>query len=209
MDMLALFFAVCLVSTATPGPAILYVTSQGIGGGMRSAFPSSLGILAADAFYILLSVTGLTAILVASYELFTVLKWIGAIYLVYLGARMLWSGIAPGLATAGTHRTASPPARAFVGGFTLHAANPKALLYFGSLVPQFVNPSQSLVPQLALLACIHLATASLVLLSYSAISARLRRSTTGARVRRVFHAATGSFLVCAGVSLALARRTAR
>jgi homoserine/homoserine lactone efflux protein len=203
---LVLFFAVCLLSTATPGPAILYVTSQGVSGGMRSALPSSVGVLTADAFYILLSITGLTAVLVSSYELFTLIKWIGAGYLVYLGLRHLWICLLAAPAHDLPEKITSASSRAFLGGFALHAANPKALLYFGSLVPQFVDPARSLVPQLSALAFIHLATASGVLLVYSLLSTRLRQATASRRVRRVFHAATGSFLVGAGVSLAITRR---
>ncbi len=206
MHTLALFFAVSLVSTATPGPAVLYVSSQGMGGGMRSAIPASLGILSADAFYILLSITGLTTVLVTSYELFTIIRWAGALYLVYLGLRLLWAGLGPTPAGPSPRGIASSPVRALTGGFTLHAANPKALLYFGSLVPQFVDPEKTLWLQLLSLAVVHLMTASGVLLAYSMLSARFRRSAPCVRVRRAVHAATGSFLVGAGVSLAFARR---
>lgn len=209
MDTLALFFAVSLLSTATPGPSVLYVATQGVSGGMRAAIPSSLGILAADAFYILLSITGLTAVLLASYELFLLIKWIGAIYLVYFGLRLVWMGLAssPPVSDAPTRAVATR--NAFVGGFVLHAGNPKALLYFGSLVPQFVDSSQPVGFQLLALTWIHLATASAVLLAYSAVSSRFRRSAAGGRVRRAFHVATGSFLVGAGVSLMLVRKGAQ
>lgn len=210
MEKLLLFFAVSLVSTGTPGPAVLYVSSQGVTGGMRSAASSSLGILSADALYILLSITGLTTVLLASYELFTVIRWVGAIYLVYLGLRLIWAGLhvreAAGTATPAA---AVSPLRSFVGGFVVHASNPKALLYFGSLVPQFVDPLRPLGRQLASLTVVHLLTASAVLLVYCLLSARLRRSTVSTRVRRTFSFASGTFLVGAGVSLALARKAGR
>ena len=203
---LAIFFMVSLLSTATPGPAVLYVTSQGVSGGLRSAVPSSLGILAADAFYILLSITGLTAVLVASYELFLVIKWVGAIYLVYLGLRLVRTGLAASAANDGDSSRPSATRNAFLGGFVLHAGNPKALLYFGSLVPQFVDQSRPLGSQLMALTVVHLITATLVLVVYSVVSARFRGSATNALLRRVFHVATGSFLVGAGVSLMFARK---
>lgn len=209
MGNLAFFFVMCLLWTATPGPAVLYVSSQGVGGGLRAAVPGSVGILSADAFYFLLSVTGMGTVLLASYELFTVIRWIGAIYLVYLGLRLACARITADSAVKMPPRTPCGSRKSFAGGFLLHAANPKALLYFGSVLPQFVNPSRPLGWQLAALGCIHMATAGLVLLTYSVLSARFHRSTTGVRVRRVFNAAAGSCLVGAGVSLALTRQATR
>ncbi len=207
--MLGLFLAVSLVSTATPGPAVLYVASQGVAGGMRRAVPGSFGILAADAFYILLSITGLTALLVASYELFVLIKWIGALYLVYLGLRLVRSGLAGETANGQTHPPTAMPRHAFLGGFVLHAGNPKALLYFGSLVPQFVDQSRPLAAQLLTLAAIHLVTASSVLLVYSAVSAGLRRFNITARLRRPFQLATGTFLIGSGIGLLMLRKSSQ
>ena len=207
MNTLALFFVVCLASTATPGPAVLYVTSQGMLGGMRSGLPAALGVLAADAFYIVLSVTGLSAVLAASYELFTVMKWAGAIYLIYLGIRLLRSAFSKSVVTM----PATPPVssrKSLFSGFALHAANPKALLYFGSLVPQFVDPTHALGSQLVSLATIHLSTAAAVLLAYASLSAHFRRSTLSATASRTLKVAAGSSLISAGVSMALLRKSA-
>ncbi|MGH8177968.1 MAG: LysE family translocator [Steroidobacter sp.] len=205
MNTLTIFFLVSLLSTATPGPAVIYVTSQGVAGGMRSAAPAGLGVLAADAFYIVLSVTGLSAILAASFQLFTLMKWAGAAYLVYLGVRLLLSACSRSSEASGA---AAPIAsrRSMLSGFALHAANPKALLYFGALVPQFVDPAGALGPQLATLAAIHLGTAASVLLAYAMLSSGFRRSRINGRIKRVFTAAAGSSLIAAGVSMALVRK---
>lgn len=206
MSTLPLFFLVSLASTASPGPAVLYVTSQGMLGGMRSGVPAAVGVLAADALYIVLSVTGLSAVLAASYELFTIMKWAGAIYLVWLGIRLAKSAFTNGAPKAMSSAPADPW-KSVVNGFALHAANPKALLYFGSLVPQFVDPSQRLMPQLMVLAVIHLSTAGAVLIAYAAVSARLRRSSVSANAGRVFKLVAGSSLVGAGISMALLRKS--
>jgi len=208
-EMLGLFFAVSLVSTATPGPSVLYVTSQGLSGGMRWAAAASFGILAADAFYILLSITGLTALLLASYELFVLVKWAGAVYLVYYGWRLIRSGLAASPTDTEPRPDAPLSHRSFLGGFVLHAGNPKAILYFGSLVPQFVDQSRPVAGQLVTLAVVHLLTASAVLCTYSVLSAWFRRWAAGGRLRRVFQVSTGTFLIGAGVSLLLARKAAQ
>lgn len=205
MKLLTLFFLVSLASTAIPGPAVLYVTTQGMRGGMRSGLPAALGILAADAFYIVLSVTGLSAVLAASYQLFTIMKWAGAVYLVYLGVRIVLSGLTASV-TRQAPAAGSGTGRSFLGGFALHAANPKALLYFGSLVPQFVTTGKPLAMQLAALALIHLSTASCVLIIYAASSARLGRGSVGPGVSRFLRFAAGASLIGAGVSLGCLRR---
>lgn len=207
MKLLTLFFLVSLASTAIPGPAVLYVTTQGMRGGMRSGLPTAFGILAADAFYIVLSVTGLSAILAASYQLFTIMKWAGALYLVYLGVRLVISGFSAAAAPAVPEGDGGT-GRSFLSGFALHAANPKALLYFGSLVPQFVVPGRPVAMQLAALALVHLTTASCVLIFYAASSSWLRRSGVNARIARLFRIGAGASLIGAGVSLGCLRRSA-
>jgi len=209
MNTLLLFCAVSLVSTATPGPAVLYVSSQGVLRGMQSAVPAALGVLLADALYIVLSVTGLSAVLAASYTLFSIIKWAGGAYLVYLGMRLLLSALSSKEAPVAAAPLPISNGRSLIGGFAVHAANPKALLYFGSLVPQFVDPTQPLGPQLAALAIVHLVTAASVLFVYAAVSSRFRRSAASRRVRCAFSVAAGSTLVGAGISLALLRKTAQ
>lgn len=176
-------------------------------GGMRSGLPAVLGVLAADFLYIVLSVTGLSAVLAASYDLFTLLKWAGAVYLIYLGARLLRSAFSKSVETT---PMAAPVAsrRSFLSGFALHAANPKALLYFGSLVPQFVDSTHPLGPQTASLAGIHLLTAAAVLFTYAALTSHFRHSEVSVRANRAFKAVAGSSLVGAGASMALLRKGA-
>jgi len=90
----------------------------------------------------------------------------------------------------------------------MHGANPKALLYFGSLVPQFISFQQPIGTQLLYIAAIHLTTASLVLLIYSVLAARLGRMQIGEGARRAFSVAAGLVFVGSGVGLALARPSA-
>ena len=84
------FLLVSVVATATPGPAVLYVLSAGISGGLRGYGPGALGILCADLLYFALSMAGLGTFVLASYHLFLAIKWAGAAYLVWLGLRLWW-----------------------------------------------------------------------------------------------------------------------
>lgn len=206
---IAAFFLVCLVATGTPGPSVLYVLSAGISGGFRGSGRAALGVLSADAIYFLLSVTGLGTLLLASYSLFLAVKYAGAVYLIYLGLRLVAAALSrrqQGLAGLddGARRT-----RWLSGGFMVHAANPKAILYFGSILPQFLQPSQPLVPQLVALGLVHLATALAVLVTYGFFASRVRMLADRPWFCRTLHGTSGAMLIAVGAGLASIRRSAQ
>src|SRR5262245_18897696 len=142
--------AFCLTETVlcfTPGPAVLYMVSVALARGFGPGIRAALGILSANAAYFALSAAGVGAALLASYELFLAIKWLGAGYLVWIGLRMLLqrrperppAAEVPGARSEG----AVPPAgadRAFVRGVLVQGANPKALVFFAALLPQFIDP---------------------------------------------------------------------
>ncbi len=130
-----LFVGTEVVLSLVPGPAVCFVVAQGLRAGVRPAMAASLGILLANAVYFLLSALGLGAVLVAMPNLLNALRWLGIGYLVWLGLHALWP--------RGTATASSPPAPAATGsplrlGFWLQMANPKALLFFVSILPGFV-----------------------------------------------------------------------
>jgi homoserine/homoserine lactone efflux protein len=130
----ALFVVTESILCLTPGPAVLLVVAQALGRGAAASVWATLGILTGNALYFVLSATGLGALLLASYELFSLVRWLGAAYLIWLGVRA-FSGRSATRSTAPT--VAMGRRRTFVNGFVLQAANPKALLFFVALLPQF------------------------------------------------------------------------
>jgi len=164
----------CLTETVlcfTPGPAVLTVVSLALTTGARAGIGASLGILAANAVYFVLSATGIGAILLASYELFFLVKWVGAAYLVWLGLRMLVSranALEP--AGASTHRSLRP----FTHGVVTQGANPKALVFFTALLPQFIQPRSPVPLQVAILAVSSILIELVVLSAYVAVCRQAR-----------------------------------
>jgi homoserine/homoserine lactone efflux protein len=122
----------------TPGPAVLFVISYGLSRGGRASLWANAGILAGNAFYFALSALGLGALLLASHEVFTVIKYAGAVYLVYLGVRTI-RGAGLALRADDVPRATADGWQTLTRGFALQAANPKALIFFVALLPQFID----------------------------------------------------------------------
>ena len=133
------FFVVTeAVLCLTPGPAVLFIVSCGLARGGRAALWGNAGILSANTFYFIVSAFGLSAVLLGSHELFTIVKYAGAAYLVWLGIRTI-RGAGLAIGTDSQDRPAVDRWRMLARGFVLQAANPKALLFFVALLPQFID----------------------------------------------------------------------
>ena len=200
---LEIWLAFCLMETIlclTPGPAVLYVVSVALSRGLRPGMAAAFGILAGNVLYFALSATGIAAVLLASATIFSVLKSVGAAYLVWIGLRML-------LARGNGHAQPEPQAdhRAFLRGFVVQGANPKAWVFYTALLPQFIDPAGALVPQVALLGVTGLVIELVVLTFYVTLAVRARR-LAGTSLARPLERLGGALLIAAGTRLALARR---
>ncbi|MBD0274962.1 MAG: LysE family translocator, partial [Acetobacteraceae bacterium] len=140
---LALFFAAAFVLAVTPGPGIFYVAARALSGGRAEGVASSLGTGLGGMVHVLAGSLGVSAIVLASAELFTALKLLGAAYLVWIGLRTVWAARRDASAALGGD-AAVPPAgarRAFREGAMVEALNPKTAAFFLAFVPQFVDPA--------------------------------------------------------------------
>lgn len=201
-----LFVVTEAVLCCSPGPAVLTVVSQGVSHGVRSGVWASLGVLAANALYFAVSATGLFAVAVAWYELFFLIRWIGAGYLVWLGVRMWRTASVDAVAIQSKPGSRLPPpaGRALLRGFMVQISNPKTLLFFGALLPQFIDAQRAVGVQLAILAGTSIAIEFVVLAGYATIGAGAAQYTQASRwVGRV----GGSLLIGAGAGLAALRRS--
>jgi homoserine/homoserine lactone efflux protein len=207
-----LFLAMETALSLSPGPAVFYVVSQGVRGALRRTLPAAAGILTANGFYFALSATSLGAIIAASARFFTIAKWVGAAYLIYLGIKALRSAssmhsVALGVESAGHEGGLRG---VYLGALTLQLANPKALLFFLALLPQFIDPAVSVAPQMLILAATSMLPELCILTAYGwlahrAAHASARFGVTGNMNRWLARIEGAGLLGCATLVLKFSR----
>jgi len=201
-----LFVMTEAVLSLTPGPAVLYVLSQAIRRGHAKSVWASWGILSANAAYFVLSATSLGAVIVASYKLFFLIKWLGAAYLVYLGiGSFLGKSSVMSLPEAGADSRSG--VRILRDGFFLQGANPKALLFFTAILPQFIDTRHNIAFQILVLGISSIVVEFAILFTYGQLAGRVLATARSPRFERVTNRIAGSLLIGAGVGLARLRRT--
>ena len=190
----------------TPGPAVLLVLSMSLTRGWQPGVQASVGILVANLLYFGLSATSLGAILLASWELFVLVKWLGAAYLIWLGLKTFFASRDAIRSVAQPLTPQRTGMKTFLHGVVAQGANPKALLFFTALLPQFVNPAAPLVPQIALLAVTSVLIEFGVLTGYAVLASRARGLAHRPRFARVINRVGGGLLIGAGAGLATLKR---
>ncbi len=165
----------------SPGPAVFYVVSQGVRG-RSHIVAATLGILSANAIYFALSATSLGALVAGSARFFSLIKWVGAGYLVFLAIKALAAAAAgEGVALNDfglvPRQTMPRERRIYLGALTLQLSNPKALLLFLALLPQFVDMRRSAVPQMMILAATSMIPEFFILLSYGWLAQRAAQAS--------------------------------
>lgn len=182
-----------------PGPAAIAIAAQGAGNGHRRATFGVFGVAAANAVYFILSATGIASLLIASSFIFGVIKWVGVAYLVYLGLSAIFSKTGGIQFATGKRQSALS---LFGKGFVVEFANPKALLYFAAILPQFLDVSKSIMPQILIMGG---TTVLLDLISYSLYAYAGDRLTSGSVkewIVRLVNRVAGGALLLAGARMA-------
>ena len=189
------FLLVAATTVLSPGPGVVMTLTNALRHGFRGTFGGILGISAGAFAVATLSATGLGVLLATSAAAFTVMKYVGAAYLVYLGIRLWRSPAAP-----------TGFGRRFMEGLSLQLTNPKAIFFFLSVFPQFLDHARPMPPQFAVLV---LTYSTLVVLIHSgyALSAQRARSWLGSeRGGRTMNRVGGATFVFFGAALATAKR---
>jgi threonine/homoserine/homoserine lactone efflux protein len=199
-----LFLLAALVIAAVPGPGILYVAARTLSGGKRAGIASTFGTALGGLVHVIAGGLGVSAIILASAELFTVLKFAGALYLVWLGIKTFREArdlLPQQVISAGTEQV-------FREGVLVEALNPKTAAFFLAFIPQFLDPAGGyLALQFIALGLISvtlntLADVVVVMMAATARAGLIRRPQLLQRLRQ----GSGLFIASLGISLALARR---
>lgn len=199
------YVATSAVVLAIPGPTILLVLSYSLNQGRGATLPLVAGVALGDTVAISLSLIGLGTLLAASALWFTVIKWLGGLYLVYLGLRLIWSAAKP-LALQRAQSTAAPPGKLFANAFIVTALNPKSIVFFIALLPQFISASRAALPQLWILGVTFVVMAAIGATGYALFANSLRRWLASPRAQKAYGLCGGGLLCAAGAWALSARR---
>ncbi|OLP59405.1 lysine transporter LysE [Xaviernesmea oryzae] len=203
------FVAASSVVLAIPGPTILLVISYALSHGRSVATATVAGVALGDFTAMTASMLGLGALLTTSAGLFTLLKWVGAAYLIYMGVK-LWR--APvGESQASQSEGTAPairPFRVFAHTYVVTALNPKSILFFVAFLPQFLDATQPLLLQMAIFEITFLVLATLNATLYGIMASAARRSIRKPGVQRLVNRTGGSLMIGAGLVAAGWRKAA-
>ena len=199
------FSIAAMIVLVIPGPTILLVISQAISHGRRAVIPLVVGVTLGDFTAMTCSLLGLGAILAASAALFSVLKLVGAVYLIYLGIK-LWR-LNPEIHETGFAAARTSNRSLFKSTFVVTALNPKSIAFFVVFLPQFINPQRQAASQLIILGATFLLLATINAALYAVFAGHLRDTMKNARVRRWFNRCGGSALIGAGMFTAAMQRS--
>jgi homoserine/homoserine lactone efflux protein len=195
---LLLFIGAELVFSLTPGPTVMLISAYGFKSGFRAALAAIAGTQTGNTLWYVICVTGLGALVTASPLLFQAIKLVGAAYLIWLGAGALWKSWHAALEAHGPKLMGRP----YIQATLTQMGNPKAILFFGALVPQFLDTHAHLLPQYFLMFVITFIGESIILTGYGALAA------AGGRKAGLRHAVwreriSGAVLLALGVLAAL------
>lgn len=199
------FLLYCFVSffyIISPGPAVLLAIYNGAVNGINSVLISALGNILALLALSALSISGLSAILLASATLFTGVKFAGAGYLIYLGIKQFRSSnhLKPDKNTIDTGAPRELISY-FKEGFIVAATNPKPIIFFAALFPQFLNTNKEIAPQFLIMTAVFMLFSFLSLSTYGYLGKKAKGLLSNTNSAKWFHRVSGGLFVGMGVSL--------
>ncbi len=193
----AAFAAATAVLLVIPGPTILLVVSYALGQGWRTALPTAAGVALGDFTAMTLSMLGVGALLATSATVFTVLKWAGAAYLVWLGIKLFRAG---GTLDASPREDAVSSLKMLGHAWLVTALNPKSLTFFVAFLPQFLDPKADFWTQMLIFEATFVTLAAANAFGYALIASRARAVVSSPRAIRAINRTGGTLLIGAGIA---------
>lgn len=217
-DILALYSVVAFFYVISPGPAVFLAIYNGALNGIKPVMVSALGNILGLLFLSTVSISGLSAILLASSTLFTALKIIGACYLIYLGIKQFRNSSRNSLFTPSSKAKDSLPQNIrseetlklfpfFKEGLFIASTNPKPILFFTALFPQFLDTGQPIAPQFIVMTFIFMAFSFLSLTTYGFLAKKAKGIISKPSNVKWFTRISGGLFVGMGTSLFFVKST--
>jgi len=197
IEIWAAFALASCILLIIPGPTILTVISYSVTHGSRANIPLVLAVALGDTTALALSLLGLGAVLATSAWLFTVVKWVGGLYLIYLGIKLFLSGTKP--LTVESASALDSRWKLFANTWLITALNPKGIVFFVAFLPQFIDASIPTGPQLWILSATFVLLATLNAALYAIFAVSARRLLLSPEAQRRFNICGGSLLTLAGI----------
>jgi len=201
---LLLFLSASFVLLIVPGPTIALIISKSVAQGRKVALPMIAGIAMGGAVAAILALAGVSALLLASSSAFNALKIAGALYLFYLGFKLLMTK-PKALSTTGLGGIETPY-QSFRDGFLVMLFNPKGILFFAAFVPQFIDPNISYASQAGVLIALFVLTGVLVDAGYALLASKAGDAINSPKLQVGFSRAAGLTIIGAGVVTLLSKR---
>jgi len=198
------FVGTVTVLALTPGPSVLLAVSNTMNYGTNKCAVTILGDLSANLIQIILASVGLASIIIASAELFILLKWAGVCYLILMGVKKIFSA-ADTIRYKNEFKSKSFRAL-YTEGFLVSASNPKAVIFFATLFPLFIDLNLNLIPQIVILAFTFLIIDGSSLLIYSRFASKFKSYLENSKKVHLQNKIVGGLLVFSGVMLSMVRR---
>ncbi len=201
LEVLITYVIASAIIVVVPGPNIMLVVNDSINGGFKRGLLTILGIMAGNLLLIGLSMIGLAALMTWFSWLFTIIKWAGVCFLLFLGISQLRASFKPTPA-------AGPPqagnGRLFLKGFLVAATNPKGLLFAGAFFPQFLDARAPLIPQMIILILTLMLVAGLIMTAYAYAGNLAAKMLKSERFKKLSQRVSGAVLIFFGIGLCFA-----
>jgi len=200
------FFAACWIISISPGAGAIASMSSGLQYGFWRGYWNAIGLQLALVVQIAVVAAGLGAVLATSALAFTLIKWFGVAYLVYLGIKQ-WRALPSNMADDATVRPIGKPLALVARGFLVNISNPKALVFMLAILPQFIDTHLPLVPQYAIIMATMVSVDLIVMAGYTGLASKVLRALKSPRQQRRMNRTFAGLFVSAAAFLATLHRT--
>ncbi|SEI59584.1 Threonine/homoserine/homoserine lactone efflux protein [Allopseudospirillum japonicum] len=207
LEIWSYYLLAILILTASPGPSVLLCLSTGVTRGLQQAFFAALGSLLATTGILTLSFAGLGAVIVSSDAIFHLIKWVGAVYLIYLGLKLLLAKQEDYTLEKKTDGPQKRDLANFFSGFLVGVSNPKAILFFTALFPQFIDPQTSLWTQYLIFVITFVVLELAWLMTYAYLGVKSSSWIFAKGRAKLFNRLTASVFITAGALLSSVNRS--